>query len=288
MIIYSFLVNNNEINVIIGSYLSLWKEHTENNYVLKSTILKLFKKECENYISYFFVDDKVSCNDYVLFICFFLFYNTVDIVTVLVSICGATSNLLITKDKMDLFFKLFSIEKNYYDVIIELMNERNIEQYDSDVRVYSLKTFVMYVADSYSILSSLNNVKQNIMKLTFSQNDYENIMSKRNYYYYINNMFSIVYTRKESCYDKLYRLLFTNKPKPFYYNFSTKNPLDREEKHVIYKIRGRYGYSKRNSSTFFNTITQKSCKLHIHHTCSIISCCKVSPSCKFDSNTCSV
>lgn len=52
-----------------------------------------------------------SCDDFVLFVCFFLFYHNEYIISILLIIAGVNSNLMITKEKVNQFLDCFNIDK---------------------------------------------------------------------------------------------------------------------------------------------------------------------------------
>lgn len=74
-------------------------------------IESLFKPRNSNFVSKFFTDIEVSCDDFVLFVCFFLFYHNEYIISILLIIAGVNSNLMITKEKVNQFLDCFNIDK---------------------------------------------------------------------------------------------------------------------------------------------------------------------------------
>lgn len=110
--VFHFLVNYYEVNKIIDAYTSLKKIYShKREYVNRMVIESLFKPRNSNFVSKFFTDIEVSCDDFVLFVCFFLFYHNEYIISILLIIAGVNSNLMITKEKVNQFLDCFNIDK---------------------------------------------------------------------------------------------------------------------------------------------------------------------------------
>lgn len=79
-----------------------------------------------------------------------------------------------------------------------------------------------------------------------------NTISSRLFYY--NHKAEFLSDPIESCADKCYRVIFTNDPPPYHYDYcppviKQKNAMDE----VIYYIKQKYGYSSRKSSYNFGS-----------------------------------
>lgn len=66
-------------------------------------------------MSNFFLQDRVDCNDFVLFVCFFLFYPIEDILNILISMIRINSKLFITQEQVNQFFETFNLDIYKYD-----------------------------------------------------------------------------------------------------------------------------------------------------------------------------
>lgn len=111
------LVSNYEVNTIIKSYLNIWLKHPKINYIYKSELEACFKPKNRGFVNHFFLSDEINCNDYILFVCFFLFYHKVDIISVLIAMSGVNSNLLITREKINNFLFMYDLNlKDYKDL----------------------------------------------------------------------------------------------------------------------------------------------------------------------------
>lgn len=111
------LVSNYEVNTIIKSYLNIWLKHPKINYIYKSELEACFKPKNRGFVNHFFLSDEINCNDYILFVCFFLFYHKVNIINVLIAMSGVNSNLLITREKINNFLFMYDLNlKDYKDL----------------------------------------------------------------------------------------------------------------------------------------------------------------------------
>lgn len=108
------IVSNYEVNKIIHTYLTLWYKHPELDYVHRREIEICFLPEHRAIVSRFFIDEHVNCDEFVIFVCFFLFYSNEDILNVLISMIGVNSFLFITKDQVNDFFLIYGIDKSLY------------------------------------------------------------------------------------------------------------------------------------------------------------------------------
>lgn len=100
----------------------MWSIHQERDYVLKNDLLEHFKKESKGFVNHFFQNNHIECNDYILFVCFFLFYSIPDIVSVLIAMCGVNSNIIITKEKIDVFFHYFDLNISEDKSLLKVMD----------------------------------------------------------------------------------------------------------------------------------------------------------------------
>lgn len=82
--------------------------------MLKSDLELYFEPENSGFIKYFFIENTVSCNDFVLFVCFFLFHSNDEILSILLSMIGVTSNILITKEQINKFTKVYNFDNSIY------------------------------------------------------------------------------------------------------------------------------------------------------------------------------
>lgn len=91
-----YIVNNYEINIIESEYFKMWSNHPDLSFLPKPEILLHFPPRFRDILDYFF-HQQVSCNDYVLFVCLFLFFDIPQLLTILLTVCKVYSNLFITE-----------------------------------------------------------------------------------------------------------------------------------------------------------------------------------------------
>lgn len=135
--------------------------------------------------------------------------------------------------------------------------------YSCSSDVYDLKLFTSYLKDCYRYLISIHILKLEIKKYTFNDEALRVIKERKNYYNFelksmIKNnpdvnlaLVNLQPPNKESCYRKCTRLLFTNLPSPYRYDFCLDCSPTKARINVVLQIKQRFGYSKRSSSTCF-------------------------------------
>lgn len=92
--------------------MNLWSLDPQYEYVDRKIIESCFELENRGFISRYFRNKQVTCDDYVIFVCFFLFYSNKDILTILLAMIGLKSNLFISKEQVDLFVSTYSLYMN--------------------------------------------------------------------------------------------------------------------------------------------------------------------------------
>lgn len=102
------------MNIIVRSYLSFWFKNKNINFVNRISLELNFKLQTRKIITLFFIDEKISVDDYILFVCFFTFFSYEDIVSLMVSMIGISSKLFITKEQLNLFFVKYGLDRNEF------------------------------------------------------------------------------------------------------------------------------------------------------------------------------
>lgn len=74
----------------------MWSNHPDLSYLPKQEILLHFSPRFRDIVHYFF-RQQVSCNDYVLFVCLFLFFDIPQLITILLTMARVYSNIFITE-----------------------------------------------------------------------------------------------------------------------------------------------------------------------------------------------
>lgn len=236
-------------------------ENRKNNFVDRLDIEKHFNLRNRKFIQLFFLDKNVSCNEYVLFVCFFLFYRNEDILSLLISISGTNSNLFITKEQINKFFEIYEINERYFQDLPIYLEESVSSKSSIHSEAYKLQSFYFYLLRNKSFQHDLIDFKQEISNLTINKETIERILIRKNYYDTIVNKMdeNITSTAEvdkihiapaESCSTKLYRILFTLQPPPFYYDFIISSSPNIVRMNVVNQLRQRYSPSIRGNSVF--------------------------------------
>lgn len=134
---------------------------------------------------------------------------------------------------------------------MQCLNAAHIDLPDAPSNAYSLKAFIRHFHVSLQFSGFLCEFKNQIIKLIFGSQLYNTISSRLFYY---NHKSEFLSDPIETCADKFYRVLFTNDPPPYHYDYcppvtKQKNAMDE----VIYFIKQKYGYSSRKSSFNFGS-----------------------------------
>lgn len=239
-------------------------ENRKNNYIDRSDVENHFKLRNRKFVQFFFVDKNVSCNEYILFVCFFLFYRNEDILSLLISISGANSNLFITKEQINKFFEIYEIDEKYFQDLPIYLEESVSSKSSIHSEAYNLQSFYYYLLRNKSFQHDLIDFKQEIINLTIDKETIERILIRKNYYDSIVNKMDDNITSKakfdktyntptEPCLNKLYRILFTLQPPPFYYDFVISSSPSIVRMNVINQLKQRYSPSIRSNSVFIQS-----------------------------------
>lgn len=102
-----------------------------------------------------------------------------------------------------------------------------------------MKLFINFFNNSIIFNHFINKLKREIINLTIKSN-YVNILARIRVYY--QDSMHII---KEDCLSKCYRVLFTDLPSPYHYDYCLNNNSEYEFERFTYTIRQWFGYSKR-------------------------------------------
>lgn len=107
-------------------------------------------------------------------------------------------------------------------------------------------------------------MKIDILNYTFDINTFNNIIERRKFFCFEYSSlclsdnfhsFDLIHPPTESIYKKLGRLLFTNNPPPYHYDFYMDCSPELAKRNFFFKLKQRFGYSVR-SSTYFTSISK--------------------------------
>lgn len=185
----------------------------------------------------------VDHNSFFLFICTFCFFSTVQIVPLLLSMCGVYSNLFITKDQVITFFKIYPYDKSCYKEFIECLHPTKYIKRDR----YNLKDFITSITSFTPTHNILEAFRYEIVNKILTENIFLRMRSKIDYYYTTCEFIDRP-TNPETCTDRLYRVLCTTEPHPYHFNYFINSPSVADLDIILYEIKQRYGYGLRDRS----------------------------------------
>lgn len=229
---YFILVTYEEVNMILKSYIILWKKSPD--YILDE-LARECGGECDDII-YVFFEKGINYHQYVIFVCLFCFFNSTSILTVLLSVCGIQSNLCVSAVQIKEFFNKLDIDKKQCDVAIEYLDTVN----NDSISVYYLDSFIKYMNQNRYFQSMICYIRIRLIRFIFGEKKYKQIKKKINYFYTGNNEF---YEKANCClsYKRYWKI------RKFHADFLPKNIDDNTINNVIILLRQQFGYSNRCS-----------------------------------------
>lgn len=124
--------------------------------------------------------------------------------------------------------------------------------------------------DNYTLITALHTLKEDLINDIFKVSPVDRIHTRVNYYSMIlkntnnvdtiNNL-TLLKLPQEPCLSKTLRILLTNNPHPFYFNYYVTSSVEQEKSLVMYQMKMRFGYSKRQKLTHFFSFQSKSISL---------------------------
>lgn len=169
------------------------------------------------------------------------------------TVAGVKSNKVITEEQIIHFFKQLNVYNNNKDTIIKLIEELPKEN-------ESIKLYAFYkLLNKYSFVSMpLYKIRITLVNCIIGYKSFQNIMNRKEYYE--ESSFNFARSKpKEKCCDKLYRILITQSPPPYYCDYF-KNTFCSNSDCIIVAIRKRFGYSCRpcKSSSLKHSLNRSS------------------------------
>lgn len=266
------IVNNYEISIIHKCYLNLWKKNRTISYIDATIIFNYFDLDFTDIFKKYFLifQNKVSIHNFVVFVCIFIFGDTDDILRILLSVCGVHSNIAIS------YFHCLNLIKSIHPNALtdeELSKWISNQQTTDIISIHDFKNAIK----SSIIIDYLNKIKDHLIEKVLGSSNYETIC-KRSYYYNNNNTennsennTNIDILFNENCFSKFVRII-CHKPPPLFTEYHTIsntlyssrsnnsiNPINNNLNNnannnsnyesIIALIRGRYGYSRRHTSS---------------------------------------
>lgn len=273
------IVNNYEISVIHKCYLNLWKKNRTISYIDATIIFNYFDLDFTDIFKKYFLifQNKVSIHNFVVFVCIFIFGDTDDILRILLSVCGVHSNVAIS------YFHCLNLIKSIHP---NALTDEELSKWISNQQttdIISIHDFTNAIKSSV-IIDYLDKIKDHLIEKVLGSSNYETIC-KRSYYYNNNsknntennsdNNTNINELFNENCFTKFIRIL-CHKPPPLFTEYHTLSSTFSTTNNILYSsrsnnsvipnnsnnnnnnsnyesvialIRGRYGYSRRHTSS---------------------------------------
>lgn len=214
--------------------------------------------------------DDVCISEYFIFVCLFTFVDLNHLLPLLLSVASIQSNIFITKSQVYHFTQTYNMSRQVFDDIISYLSNTtdtnkadNIDDIISSMDDnYSLRDFLTYIRNDDNFTSFF--YKLGIYNKTHILDSKKcDILIRRYQYYYSNPQNQI--PPKESCFEGLYRKLFTDNLPPYHYDYrpiySTLSSFDE----CIRTLRLLFGYSVRPKTLKLSAI---GCKIKENMSCS--------------------
>lgn len=109
---------------------------------------------------------------------------------------------------------------------------------------YPIKEFINYFKKSQPFNSFISEFRNILINSIFTNRVYHSVLTRMEFYYNGTKPFP----PSESCNSHLTRILFTDEPPPYHYDFKLSSPSPSSFDEMILILRRFYGYSFRRSS----------------------------------------
>lgn len=236
-----------------------WDSNKLQNYIPIEKVLNDFNSPYHGIVQTFFHYFQIYYDDYFLFVCIFSFCNLSQILYILLASCQLYPAKYITKDEINQFFKSTKISHSNSEMFsrivkLSLNNNKNKlspilspntsptspkHQNDSNSSTtivitttttattasspreqYYLKSFIDFVLSCDSYKKLVNDIKKTLINVVITPRIYSSIIKRLNFYNnYSNSNNSRVSIPTERCTSKAIRILFSNRPEPYHYDF---------------------------------------------------------------------
>lgn len=309
------------MNLILGSYLSLWNKNKLENYILISSLTNEFDPIYFELITKIFKNKEIYYDDYFESFVLLLFCNFNQITSYLLTMMNINSNIMINEEQIDRVLDIFN--RQYINVFDFKEDPRN-RIYLNDCDAYSMKNFIPWLISCLGFQSLIFGVRSVIIDLTIGNSCFKNISKRITHYYDLikasnnrndaTNLFmcnKLIATQlpsppftpkslnsnpstaknsfilsantspdkilnssnninnlkllpskppvipKESCMSKLKRIVLSNEPPQYYYDYYLLYPSANSVNDLILELRSGKGYGLRNRSS--TNVTKNNC-----------------------------
>lgn len=128
-------MNKYEINVIESTYILMWNRDTSLPYIPLSILQMKIPPHYHGFLKLFFAEEKISISDYILFICLFIFFQSSNIMLVMLNMAGIYSNLFINILQLQTFFESFLLPLESFECLPQAIRTN---QFESEYIYYNI------------------------------------------------------------------------------------------------------------------------------------------------------
>lgn len=163
------------------------------------------------------------------------------------------SHLFISRQQLNHFFQIYHLNRDdYVDIVSEITETKLNAPEDS----FSIKKFINYFEKSNKFTEFIADFRNNCIKIGLNNETYKIISTKIKYYYQEYNSIE----KQESCMNKAMRILFSNQPEPYRFDYSTSDPSQASFNGFLRAITKRFGaeVDRRASSVSGRSINKSS------------------------------
>lgn len=190
-----------------------------------------------------------------MFVSLFTFFEPSRILIVLLSINQVFSNLFITQLQVFDFVRRFGLETiGIKDDLINTLKGTADKDLTGRKDAYVLKDFTTFINESKPFQKYLNGFKEELIKEIFPSQQYVNICKRISFFYSVPGN----PPPAEPFCMKITRLLFTQAPPPYKYDYCIPNPSNQSFDDMICAIRKGYGFDIRSSRSSRSVVSRKS------------------------------
>lgn len=188
----------------------------------------------------------VQKDKFKVFICY--------IYIVILSLCGIKRNENINEENMTILFNKMNINDINHDEILSFMNKCSRDE-NNNIKVFSL---IENLKENQTYIHPLIELKKTIIDNIIGKTTYLTICRRKYYLSHREKDDNTIPTEK--CLDKIERILFTNNPPPFFYQYEPDESFNESEIFQIIKNRYEIGSSvfksrRINTSTYSSQVS---------------------------------
>lgn len=189
----------------------------------------------------YILDELINLSDFIEMLCLFVFLDDYSLFSLILSLSGVRSNVVITVKQARGFFKLIQTPADEVNKFHECVREKYIND-----NLIPIKFFYEFFIENPCSLMPLRIMKHCLINKVIKPDIYKAILLRRSYY---SN--KICNNIKESCIDSLLRAC-NGRPDPLCHNYVP--PEDKSFCTVSLKVKQRFGYSQRLESPYSSSI----------------------------------